>query len=69
MEFTTNSGADVPKETMVNPMIRSDTLYFLARADAPSTSQLAPKINAVKPAIINTERIIIYYGFALSHLN
>ena len=65
-EFTTSSGAEVPKETMVNPIIKSDTLYFLASADAPSTHQLAPNINAVNPAIIKTDKIIMYYVCALN---
>lgn len=60
IELTTNSGAEVPKETMVNPIIKSDTLYFLASADAPSTNQLAPNINAVKPVIIKIDKTIIY---------
>ncbi len=60
-EFTTNSGADVPKETIVSPIIKSDTLYFLARADAPSTNQFAPNISATNPAIINIDNIYIYF--------
>ena len=41
-EFTTNSGAEVPKATIVNPITRSETLYFLAKDEAPFTSQFAP---------------------------
>ena len=69
IELTTNSGAEVPKETMVNPIIKSDTLYFLASADAPSTNQLAPNINAVNPAIIKTDKITMYYSCALRFVN
>ena len=35
--FTINSGADVPKETMVRPMTSSETENLIANADAPST--------------------------------
>ena len=65
-EFTTSSGAEVPNETIVSPIIRSDTYYFLARAEAPSTSQLAPNINAANPAIIKIDKITMYYVCALS---
>jgi hypothetical protein len=40
--LTTNSGAEVPKATMVSPMAKSDILYFFAKAEAPSTNQFAP---------------------------
>ena len=68
-ELTTSSGAEVPKETIVNPIIRSETLYFFANADEPSTNQFAPNINAVKPAIIKTIKITMYYRCVLMHVN
>lgn len=49
--FTANSGAEVPKATTVNPIAISETLYFLAKLLAPSTSQSAPLITATKPII------------------
>ena len=58
-EFTTNSGAEVPKATIVNPMIKSGILCFLAKDEAPSTSQLAPNIKPKNPAIIKKEERII----------
>jgi len=64
MLLTTNSGAEVPKATMVNPMTRSDTLYFLAKAAAPSTSQLAPTMRATKPIIMSisdTNIVTLHY--------
>src|SRR5690606_40305663 len=48
--FTTNSGADVPKATMVNPITRSETLYFFASAEAPLTSKSAPLIRTPRPS-------------------
>src|SRR5574344_1975510 len=40
--FTTNSGADVPKATIVKPIIISETRKRLATDEAPSTKILAP---------------------------
>ena len=52
-EFTTSSGAEVPKATMVSPMAKSETLYFFARTEAPSTNQSAPLTNRSRPRINN----------------
>lgn len=49
--FTTNSGADVPKATMVNPITKSGMLRRLANPEAPSTNQLADAISSTKPTI------------------
>ncbi len=49
--FTINSGEDVPNATIVSPIIRLEIFFLLAMAAAPSTSQLAPKINGMKPKI------------------
>lgn len=57
--FTTNSGAEVPNATIVKPITKSDTLYFLANAEAPSTSQFAPKIRETNPVRTNITGIII----------
>lgn len=57
--LTTNSGAEVPNATIVKPMTRSDTLYFLAKAEAPLTSQFAPRIKEINPATTNKIGIII----------
>lgn len=59
-EFTINSGAEVPKATIVKPIAKSEILYCLARAEAPLTNQLAPKISATNPVIINAKDIIIF---------
>ena len=64
-EFITNSGAEVPKATIVKPITRSETLFFLAKAEAPSTSQFAPKIRPAKPKIINKEAISISISYSL----
>ena len=61
-ELTTNSGADVPKATIVNPMTKSETLFFFANDDAPSTSQFAPKIKLANPVIIKIIVTIISYN-------
>lgn len=62
MELTTNSGADVPKATIVNPIAKSDTLYFFANEAAPVTNQLAPIINNTNPATTkNTSKIFCHF--------
>ena len=48
-----NSGREVPKATMVKPMIKGDIFALIPMLVAPSTSQLAPKIKATKPTINN----------------
>lgn len=50
--FTINSGAEVPKDTMVRPITKSLILNFCAMAVLPSTSQSAPLISKRKPPII-----------------
>ena len=47
--FTANSGALVPKATTVRPIANSETPYFLARFEAPSTKKSAPLITRPKP--------------------
>ncbi len=42
---TRNSGAEVPKATIVRPITRSETLYFFAIFEADSTIQSAPNHN------------------------
>ena len=50
---TANSGAPVPKATIVRPISNLLTLKLEATDEAPSTSQSAPLISKIKP-IINT---------------
>ena len=45
----TSSGAEVPKETIVRPMTKSEILNFLAIDEAPSTSRSAPLIRITNP--------------------
>ncbi|RLD54671.1 MAG: hypothetical protein DRJ05_14210 [Bacteroidetes bacterium] len=52
--FTINSGEEVPKATMVRPMMRLLMFFLFAMAAAPLTSQLAPKIKGTKPKTENT---------------
>lgn len=52
--LTTNSGAEVPKATMVKPMIKSDTFNLFAKPAEPSTKKFAPAISRANPTIINT---------------
>lgn len=47
--FTKSSGREVPKETTVSPMTRSDKLNFLPIEDAPSTNRSAPLMSKTKP--------------------
>ena len=63
MEFTINSGAEVPKDTMVKPITKSEVLFFFAKDEAPFTSQFAPKIKLVNPSIIKIEERIIWCGY------
>ena len=48
---TANSGAPVPKATMVRPMRSLLTLKFDATEEAPSTNQSAPLMRKMKPMI------------------
>jgi hypothetical protein len=66
-KLTINSGADVPKATIVNPITRSGTLFFFANEEAPDTSQFAPKIRHVNPKTINNEATIIFYQDVFLH--
>lgn len=59
--FTTNSGEEVPKATIVNPMTRLEIFFFFATAEAPPTSQLAPKISGIKPMTENKRLIIMKF--------
>lgn len=52
--FTTNSGAEVPKATIVSPITISETLSFFASEDAPSTSKSAPFTRMTNPIIKRT---------------
>lgn len=55
----TNSGAEVPNATIVNPITRSLTPHFFATDDAPSVRQLAPTKIKARPPINNRMFIII----------
>ena len=48
---TANSGALVPKATIVRPINILDNLQFKARLEAPSTNISAPLIKTIKPII------------------
>ncbi len=49
LTFTTSSGAEVPKATMVSPMIISEIQNFFANEEEPSTRRSAPLIRKIKP--------------------
>ena len=49
--LTMNSGADVPKETMVKPITIGEIFRFFAIEEAPSTRRLAPFIRSTNPRI------------------
>ena len=46
---TASSGADVPKATIVSPIIIFGILKFCAIEDAPSTNKSAPFISSINP--------------------
>ena len=54
--LTTNSGIEVPKDTIVSQMTIEDILALLARETEPSTRKLAPLIKNTKPT---TNRIYV----------
>jgi hypothetical protein len=58
--LTTSSGVEVPKATIVKPMAKSETLNFLARAVAPSTSQSAPLMRRMSPSVSHRIGISIF---------
>jgi hypothetical protein len=47
--FTTNSGIEVPKATIVSPITIEEILALLATETEPSTSRSAHFINKTKP--------------------
>lgn len=49
--LTTNSGADVPKATIVKPMTKLETLNRRAISEAPSVSQSAPLMMSNRPTM------------------
>lgn len=51
LTFTTNSGAEVPKATIVSPITISEIQNFLASEEEPSTSKSAPLIRNTNPRI------------------
>ena len=56
--LTIISGNEVPKATMVRPMMSGDSLARMPMLVAPLTSQFAPKIKAAKPMANNIKGII-----------
>ncbi len=56
---TANSGADVPKATMVSPIIKSETFKVWAISDAESTSQSAPFHSIIMERITSMQSRII----------
>ena len=50
-ELTTNSGSEVPNDTMVSPIKRVDTLNFRAIDEAPSVRKSAPLMTKSNPMI------------------
>lgn len=49
LTLTTSSGAEVPKATMVSPMMISEIQNFFATEEEPSTSISAPLMRKTKP--------------------
>jgi len=67
--FTTSSGEEVPNATMVSPITRLEIFFFLATAEAPLTSQLAPKINGINPMTENNRLSILLNVHAQKYRN
>ena len=61
---TAASGALVPIETMVSPMITDGILKILANPELPSTKKSAPLIKRIKPIMSNTYAIKILLLYA-----
>lgn len=65
--FTTSSGAEVPKATIVSPITISEILNLFAVDEAPETSISAPLIKntnpKIKSAIVNIFPRSIFYCF------
>jgi len=59
--FTINSGADVPKATIVRPITISGTFALFAREAEPSTRKSAPFISKRKPPANTTISISRMY--------
>ena len=57
---TANSGALVPKATIVSPIKTLDTLKLFAKEEAPSTKISAPFIKIINPIIIKSTVNIIF---------
>ena len=57
-----NSGADVPKATIVREIIIFATFRFNAVDDIPSMNRSAPLIRIINPIIIKIMFAIIVYG-------
>lgn len=51
--FTTSSGMEVQKDTIVSPMTILEILNLLAMDDAPSTNKSAPLIKMINPKTNN----------------
>lgn len=65
--FTTSSGAEVPKATIVSPITISEMLNLFAVDEAPETNISAPLIKntnpKIKSAIVNIFPRSIFYCF------
>ena len=48
--LTSSSGVEVPKDTMVNPITRSDNPNFFPKEIEPRTKKSAPLIRITKPS-------------------
>lgn len=60
--LTVNSGAEVPKATIVRPITSDDMLNLLANAAAPSVKKLAP--DRIKPKPTSKNKILIMNLYA-----
>lgn len=70
MTFTTSSGTEVPKATMVSQIIRSERLNLLAKDDAPSTSISAHLMRKKKPItnnIYTIDQYLIIKEISINH--
>lgn len=66
--FTNNSGAEVPKATIVRPITKGEIPNFFARWEAHTTKISAPLIRMKKPIIRYMYCIIALYNLGIMYI-
>ena len=63
--LTVNSGAEVPKATIVSPITKGEILSLAASDEAPRTKPSAPPIKMTKPTTTARVSISFYYDIKI----